>query len=107
MDQGYQSTGETMTPQLLITLSPSGDLVAELPGHQATRRQLPLDVRTAGAVIRRILEAQAAGRSPDDIGHESAPTCAQVRDWEAVLKRMPEGLTGASVAKVTAEELGL
>ena len=99
-----------MTPQLLITLSPSGDLVAELPGHQATRRQLPLDVRTAGAVIRRILEAQASGKAhltADAIGHESAPTQAQVRDWEAVLKRMPEGLSAAAVAKFTAEELGL
>jgi hypothetical protein len=97
-----------MTPQLILTLSPEGELIVELPGIMATRRKLEIDERTAGAVLKRILAAQAAGRSPDAIGTDSAPTQAQVtRDWEPVLRRLEEGLSGTQIATKTAEELGL
>lgn len=73
-------------PQIILTLAPSGSLVAELPGP-AGRRQVALsdDPAKAIEVIRRVLQAQA--RAADDervrrIGHDSAPTQAQVIHWQ-------------------------
>lgn len=67
-------------PQLLITLSPQGKLVCELPGQQATRRQIELRTSDAGETLLRILEGQA--REGIEIGLDGAPTAAQVRHWE-------------------------
>ena len=74
-----------MTPQLLVTLTPEGDLAVELPGAQATRRQIKLRLDSAGASLLRMLEAQSrqvpqfVGRS---IGAPAEPTAAQLRHWE-------------------------
>lgn len=67
-------------PQLLVTLSPQGELVLELPGQQATRRQVICRDGEFAATCHRILEAQQADRT--EIGHDGAPTQAQVRHWE-------------------------
>lgn len=67
-------------PQLLITLSPQGKLVCELPGQQATRRQIELRTSDAGETLLRILEGQA--REGIEIGLDGAPIAAQVRHWE-------------------------
>lgn len=67
-------------PQLLITLTPEGELAVELPGQQATRRQVLLRTSEAGATLLRILEAQA--RNQAEIGQDGAPTAAQVKHWE-------------------------
>lgn len=70
-----------MTPQLILTLGSSGQLIAELPGP-AGRRQIELDnsPRKALAVIRRILEAQL--REAQTIGLDAAPTQAQTIHWQ-------------------------
>lgn len=67
-------------PQLLLTLTPQGELAVELPGHQATRRQVVLRTAEAGASLLRMLEAQA--RQQCEIGLDGAPTERQVRHWE-------------------------
>lgn len=68
------------TPQLILTLSPEGGLVCELPGTQATRRQVPLRTSEAGETLLRILQAQA--RDQTEIGLDGAPTQKQVLHWE-------------------------
>lgn len=69
-----------MIPQIIITLTPSGQLVAELPGQQATRRQVPIRVSDAGETLLRILQAQLQGNA--EIGLDGAPTVKQVQHWE-------------------------
>lgn len=71
-----------LTPQLLLTISPSGGLVAELPGTMATRRKLELHgtAEVQLATIHRILEGQAQDQT--ELGLDGAPTEAQVRHWE-------------------------
>ena len=67
-------------PQLIITITPAGHLAVELPGHQATRRQVVLNTKEAGASLLRMLEAQS--RDQAEIGLDGAPTSAQVKHWE-------------------------
>lgn len=67
-------------PQLIVTITPQGHLAVELPGHQATRRQVVLNEREAGASLLRMLEGQA--RDAAEIGLDGAPTSAQVKHWE-------------------------
>lgn len=67
-------------PQLILTLSPQGALVVELPGSFATRRKIELREADALATLRRILEAQAQDQT--EIGLDGAPTTAQVKHWE-------------------------
>lgn len=67
-------------PQLILTLTPQGELAVELPGQQATRRQVVLRTGEAGQSLLRMLEAQA--RDQCEIGLDGAPTIAQVRHWE-------------------------
>lgn len=68
------------TPQVLITLSPLGNLQVELPGISPTRRTVILTDREAVATIKRILYGQLADKA--EIGEDGAPTIAQVRHWE-------------------------
>lgn len=68
------------TPQVIVTLSPQGGLVVELPGIMATRRKIELRTSEAGQSLLRILEAQAADQT--EIGLDGAPTVAQVAHWE-------------------------
>lgn len=68
------------TPQLLVTLNPQGELCIELPGEQATRRQVICRDSEIAATLHRILLAQALDRT--EIGLDGAPTQAQVRHWE-------------------------
>lgn len=68
-------------PQVIVTLAASGGgLVVELPGQQATRRQVHLTPANAGETLLRILQAQQQDRS--EIGLDGAPTQAQVTHWE-------------------------
>lgn len=90
-----------MIPQLLLTLSRAGDLVAELPGANGARRQIPIkDLST----VRRILQAQQLS-AERRIGHDAAPTVTQVQDWEGIAKHLaPRRLAKSSE---WGEELGL
>jgi hypothetical protein len=67
-------------PQLIISLSPQGELICELPGHMGTRRQIEIRVSEAGETLKRILEGQA--RDGIEIGLDGAPTAGQVKHWE-------------------------
>ncbi len=73
------------TPQLLLTLSPTGALQAELPGPNGARRTISIEEiegRTAAAdemigTIKRLLANQHLGRT--SIGEGGAPTQWQLR----------------------------
>jgi hypothetical protein len=67
-------------PQVLVTITPEGGLAIELPGQQATRRQVLLRTSDAGATLLRILKAQQDHRV--ELGLDGAPTGAQVHHWE-------------------------
>jgi hypothetical protein len=69
-----------MIPQLIVTITPDGKLAVELPGVQATRRQVVLRTAEAGESLLKMLNAQAADRT--EIGLDGAPTAAQVKHWE-------------------------
>lgn len=68
------------TPQLIISLSPTGGLTVELPGAMATRRKITLRPGDEAQTIQRILLAQLQDRN--EIGLDGAPTQAQVNHWE-------------------------
>jgi len=68
--------------QLTLTMSPTGDIVAEIP-FNGGRRHLPVSDFES---IRRILAAQLH-RSESTIGTDGAPTSSQVRHWEQHLER--------------------
>lgn len=65
-----------MTPQLILTLSPAGDLQIELPGANGSRRVVQVEGIDQ---LRRILYAQLHGER--GIGSESEPTEAALRHW--------------------------
>lgn len=67
-----------MTPQVIVTLSPAGDLQVELPGTNGSRRVVPLtgDIEAA---LHRMLRAQARGERL--IGSDAEPTEAQLRHF--------------------------
>lgn len=67
-------------PQLLVTLSPQGGLVLELPGTQGTRRQLSVREGEFTQTCLRVLRAQQEQRT--EIGTDGAPTQVQVQHWE-------------------------
>lgn len=69
-------------PQIICTLGPNGQLVAELPGHSGSRRQLELRLNGAGQSLLRMLQAQASGQSEHSVGLEASPTRAQAQHWE-------------------------
>ena len=66
-----------MIPQLILTLSPAGDLLVELPGVNGSRRQIPV---TNLSTLQTILQAQL--RHQTNIGLDGAPTARQVLHWE-------------------------
>jgi hypothetical protein len=66
-------------PQVIVTLAPNGTLIAELPGPNGARRQVPLG-KNPGETLTRILQNQLSNRT--EIGLDGAPTQAQVRHWE-------------------------
>jgi hypothetical protein len=66
-------------PQVIVTLAPNGTLIAELPGPNGARRQVPLGPKP-GETLTRILQNQLSNRT--EIGLDGAPTQAQVRHWE-------------------------
>ena len=70
------------TPQVIVTLSPQGDLIAELPGLNGSRRQVPLrtNEETVESCLLRILNAQV--KQQTSLGQDGAPTAAQVKHWE-------------------------
>jgi hypothetical protein len=66
-------------PQVIVTLAPNGTLIAELPGPNGARRQVPLG-KNPGETLVRILQGQLNSRV--EIGLDGAPTQAQVKHWE-------------------------
>src|SRR5215469_6413552 len=70
----------TNVPQVILTLTPSGDLAVELPGFMATRRKIILREKDAGQSLKRILRAQLDNKA--EIGLDGAPTIAQLKHWE-------------------------
>jgi hypothetical protein len=66
-------------PQVIVTLAPNGTLIAELPGPNGARRQVPLGPQP-GPTLLRILQNQLSNRT--EIGLDGAPTQAQVKHWE-------------------------
>lgn len=69
-----------MTPQLLLTLSPSGTLQIELP-TPAGRRLIPVLPGQLEATAIRILQAQIVGDTARTIGQLSDPSSFQVIHW--------------------------
>jgi hypothetical protein len=77
-------------PQVIVTLAPNGTLIAELPGANGARRQVPLGtgvrksfddpVPLVEESLTRILQGQLNSRV--EIGLDGAPTQAQVKHWE-------------------------
>jgi hypothetical protein len=74
-----------MIPQIIITLSPQGEVQMELPGANGGRRVLP--VLSIGQ-LRRILYAQASGER--GIGTEAEPTEAALWHWQNHKKRIDD-----------------
>lgn len=70
-----------LVPQVIVTLSPAGGLVAELKGRNGFRWQIPIDATDAGATLLRILHVQLT-RGRLRIGLDEAPTEAQIGHWE-------------------------
>ena len=67
----------TRIPQLILTLNPAGQIVAELPGPSGSRRHLAItDLDT----VHRILAAQLKS-TPQTIGLDGAPTSGQATHW--------------------------
>src|SRR5712664_3978120 len=79
--KSYDNRDNLMTPQILVTLSPSGDLIAELPGTNGSRRVIALRAGAAESALLRILRAQLVAPAPPEIGSDGAPTTRQVRHW--------------------------
>ncbi len=69
-----------MTPQLILTLSPAGALLVELPGANGSRRRVELKPGEAEGSLLRMLQAQL--RREVEIGLDGAPTERQVEHWE-------------------------
>lgn len=69
-------------PQIILTLAPGGELKAELPGANGSRRQILLQgpAEEQISALRRILQGQLA--SSVEIGLDGAPTEAQARHWQ-------------------------
>jgi hypothetical protein len=66
------------TPQVILTLNPAGQIVAELPGPSGSRRHLAInDLDT----VHRILASQLKSE-PQTIGLDGAPTSGQAIHWE-------------------------
>jgi hypothetical protein len=73
----------SQTPQLILRLSPTGNVVAELPGANGSRRVIAIESLEQ---VRRILTARLCGEDRR-IGYDTAPTQAQVDEW---LRRHPK-----------------
>src|SRR3954464_15533162 len=67
-----------MTPQIILTLSPSGQLVLERP-MAGSRQTIPIAPGSLESTARRILLAQL--RSESHLGQDGLPTTAQVNHW--------------------------
>lgn len=67
-------------PQLIVTLTPQGELAVELPGFMATRRKVLLRAKDAGETLLAMLNGQL--KDQVEIGLDGAPTQAQVKHWE-------------------------
>lgn len=72
----------TRVPQVIVTLSPQGKLQVELPGHQSTRRAVPVTSGKVEETLLRILRSQQSASHQPDIGEDGAPTSQQVKHWE-------------------------
>lgn len=70
-----------LVPQVIVTLGPSGDLQAELPSSNGTRRVIPLKNKGAVESLKRILQEQLEGNIA--IGEDGDPTRHQVWHWES------------------------
>lgn len=67
-------------PQVIVSLTASGQLKVELPGAGASRRSIEMTEASAGASLLRILQAQLGDQV--EIGTDGAPTTQQLAHWE-------------------------
>jgi hypothetical protein len=67
----------TRVPQLILTLTPNDEIVAECTGANGARRHVPIESLYQ---IRQILSARLS-QTPSTIGMDAQPTTAQVRHW--------------------------
>lgn len=74
------AVSEMTIPQVIVTLSPSGALQAELPGSNGSRRVVPLLPGQEIGTLERILAAQQSGQL--SVGEDGAPTGAQALHWQ-------------------------
>lgn len=68
------------TPQVIVSLTPGGNLKVELPGVMCTRRSIEMRTSEAGETLLRILRAQEMDQT--EIGLDGAPTGQQLKHWE-------------------------
>lgn len=66
-------------PQVIVTLSPQGELCAELPINGG-RRRVQMAKSEVAETLLRILQSQLTSRIA--LGEDGAPTQAQVMHWE-------------------------
>lgn len=105
-------------PQLLVTISPEGELIVEAPGGGPTRKQVRLPLDSAGIRLRRMLLDQQ--RVIEAEGREARkPRARPQPNWELIAKhpeveirRVKAAGTGAGKLSQTTvnksvEELGL
>ncbi len=69
-----------MIPQIIVSLSPNGELVAELPGLNGSRRKVNLKSGSAEKDLIHILKSQLKNKI--EIGLDGAPTQSQTLHWE-------------------------
>jgi hypothetical protein len=63
-------------PQVIVTLAPNGTLIAELPGPNGARRQVPLG-KNPGETLTRILQNQLSNSHGDWPGRCAHPSTGQ------------------------------
>ena len=68
-----------MTPQVTLTLSPSGQIVIERM-MAGMRQQIPISDGNLESIVRRILTAQSQRETR--LGEDGQPTESQVKCWE-------------------------
>lgn len=67
-------------PQVIVSITPQGQLKVELPGIMATRRSIEIRTSEAGETLLRILRAQEQDQT--ELGLDGAPTTQQLKHWE-------------------------
>lgn len=98
-------------PQVILTLSPDGQLIAEVPLNGPVRRQIALTEANAGKRIMQELLRQKRAQE----GTRHSPRHHSGPDWELIARHpqveirrlLPGPGLGASSSRATPEDLGL